>query len=105
LCGQAQQIHRQRPELHRTAAHHLHRIHMQQRARPPALLAKVGDRLQGAHLALTPDQRHQVRGLLQGLRQGITVHQPFAIHRQPRHLPAHPRQLRCGRLRCGMLDA
>ena len=97
LVGAAtEQIHGQIAELKQAMAHHLHRIHVQRHAVAPAKLPRRLNRLQGAHLALPPDQRDQARGWNQKLCQGVQAQQAAAINRNLGDLPAAPLQ-RLGR--------
>jgi hypothetical protein len=61
VASQAQQIDRKLVEFQRLMAHHLHGIHVQKHASLPAAPANGLDGLEGAHLTLAPDQRHQSR--------------------------------------------
>jgi hypothetical protein len=100
----AEQVDRQGVKRHREMAHHLHRIDVQQHSCGAAAATDGLDRLNGAHLALPPDQRHQPGGGRQQSFEGLQIHQAVVIHRQPLHLPAPLLQLTGSGHRGRMLD-
>ena len=102
--GATEQIHRQLRQVQRQMAHHLNGVDMQAHPGVAAEGPETGQRLQAAHLALTPDQRHQPGGRRQPLRQVLGIDQAKPVDRQDLHLPALPLQLGRRRQRGRMFD-
>ena len=97
-----EQIHRQLIETHRPMAHHLDPIQMKAHPRGAAALADLLDRLERAHLALAPDERHHPGGRGQELLHPLRQHHTEPIHRPGFHRPAAAGQLPGRRHRGGM---
>ena len=91
--GTTEQVHRELIQPHRQVTHHLNRIDMEQH---PGLTAEATDRvdrLEGAHLVLTPDHGHQPGGRPQQGGQGSEIDHATPIHRHGSHLPTVALQL------------
>ena len=97
MGGEAEEIDRQRVKRQRLVWSQLHGIGVKQHTGAAAQMADPFDRLNGAHLALPTDHRHQPGGTGQQLVQCLKVDQTRWVHRQGLNLPAAPLQLSsCG---------